>query len=103
MHHEEDKLQRPPHWRFRSSKPFIYLVVSLAVFTDAYLYGLIIPVLPFALTEVVHLHEEDVQKWIGILLGVYGAALFLGSRKRRRFWGHMSTGRPCSHPLLFSS
>ena len=48
---------------------------------DAYLYALIIPVLPFALVERVQLREEDVQQWIGILLAAYGAGLLIGSRK----------------------
>ena len=65
---------------FRSSKWFIYLVVNLAVFTDSYLYGLIIPVLPFALTEYVHVPSDEVQRWIGILLGSYGAGLLISSR-----------------------
>ena len=64
----------------RSSKWFVYIVVNLAVFTDAYLYGLIIPVLPFALVERVNLPEDGVQKWIGILLGAYGAGLIVGAR-----------------------
>lgn len=66
--------------RIRSSKLFIYTVVNLAVFIDAYIYGLIIPVLPFALVERVHLPEGEVQKWIGILLAAYGAGLIIGSR-----------------------
>ena len=64
----------------RSSKFFIYIVVNLAVFIDAYIYGLIIPVLPFALVERVKLPEEEVQQWIGILLAAYGAGLIIGSR-----------------------
>ena len=73
-----------PQWQqFRSSKWFIYIVVNLAVFTDAYLYGLIIPVIPFALTQSVHIPRADVQEWIGVLLGAYGAGLLLGSRAHR--------------------
>ena len=48
---------------------------------EAYLYGLIIPVLPFALVDRVNLHPSEVQQWIGILLGAYGAGLLVGSRK----------------------
>ena len=66
--------------RFRSSKRFIYIVVNLAVFTDAYLYGLIIPVLPFALSDFADVPSQDLQKWIAILLGAYGAGLIIGSR-----------------------
>ena len=67
--------------RFRSSKGFIYVVVNLAVFTDAYLYGLIIPTVPFVLTDIIHVPPVDVQKWIGVLLGAYGGGLLVGSRK----------------------
>ena len=72
--------QEPLFFPFRSSKLFIYIVVNLAVFTDAYLYGLIIPVLPFALVERVNLQESEVQRWIGILLAAYGGGLIVGSR-----------------------
>ena len=72
----------------RSSKLFVYTVINLAVFTDAYLYGLIIPVLPFALVERVKLHPDEVQRWIGLLLAAYGAGLIIGARK--------------SHSLVFS-
>lgn len=66
---------------WRSSKTFISIVVNLAVFTDAYLYGLIIPVLPFALTEVVKIDADDLQWWIGALLAAYGIGLMVGARK----------------------
>ena len=66
---------------FRSSKVFTYIVVNLAVYIDAYIYGLIIPVLPFALIERVSLPEDEVQQWIGILLAAYGAGLIIGSRR----------------------
>ena len=72
----------------RSSKLFVYTVINLAVFTDAYLYGLIIPVLPFALVERVKLHPDEVQRWIGLLLAAYGAGLIIGARE--------------SHSLVFS-
>ena len=72
--------QRPILFELRSSKFFVYTVINLAVFTDAYLYGLIIPVLPFALVERVNLDNTEVQRWIGFLLGAYGAGLIIGSR-----------------------
>ena len=67
--------------KLRSSKLFVYTVINLAVFTDAYLYGLIIPVLPFALVERVKLHQDEVQRWIGLLLAAYGAGLIIGARE----------------------
>ena len=65
---------------FRSSKLFIVIVVNLAIFTDAFLYGLIVPVLPFAMGDRINTPEDEIQHWIGILLGAYGAGVLVGSR-----------------------
>ena len=40
----------------------------------------VIPVLPFALKERIGIPEDQVQRWTSILLAIYGASLFLGSR-----------------------
>ncbi|KAL9586365.1 MAG: hypothetical protein Q9212_000937 [Teloschistes hypoglaucus] len=65
--------------RFRSSNGFIIFVVGAAVFTDMMLYGLIVPMLPYALVDRVGISPEDIQKWNSILLGAFGAALMIGS------------------------
>lgn len=62
---------------WRSSNIFIACVINLAVITDSYLYSLLIPVFPFALTEIIHVPRDDVQWWIGALLAAYGAGLLL--------------------------
>ena len=80
---------KQPGGGYRSSRIFIYIVVNLAVFTDSYIYGLIIPVLPFALVERVNVSENEVQQWIGILLAAYGAGLIVGSRE----WNHFCTSK----------
>ena len=67
--------------QFVSPRNAISIFTDPHVSADAYLYALIIPVLPFALIERVHLHEDEVQQWIGILLAAYGAGLLIGSRK----------------------
>ncbi|KAL2010984.1 hypothetical protein VTN00DRAFT_3702 [Thermoascus crustaceus] len=70
----------PPKFvKFRSSKAFIVGVVTIAVFTDIFLYGVIVPVTPTALEERVGLPPEDRQKWVSILLALYGAALLTSS------------------------
>lgn len=66
---------------FRSSKTFALIVVCVAVFTDVFVYGLVVPVMPFALTQRLGVPEEDVQKWNSILLGVLGGAVFIGGSK----------------------
>jgi len=63
----------------RSSKAFIVWTVTAAVFTDIFLYGIVVPVLPFALTSRAGVHPDKVQTWVSILLAVYGAALLAAS------------------------
>ncbi|KAL8740877.1 MAG: hypothetical protein Q9190_006460 [Brigantiaea leucoxantha] len=67
--------RRPIALDFRSSRQFLLATVSIAVFTDIFLYGVIVPVIPFALTNRCHVAESDVQHWVSVLLAVYGAAL----------------------------
>ncbi|KAJ5899888.1 hypothetical protein N7495_004632 [Penicillium taxi] len=66
-------------WQFRSSEGFITLVVAIAIFTDAFIYGMIVPVISVVLVDRVGAREEDAQFWVSILLAVYGATLFVGS------------------------
>ncbi|PYI01425.1 MFS amine transporter [Aspergillus sclerotiicarbonarius CBS 121057] len=65
--------------KLRSSTIFAVIVVCVAVFTDIFLYGLVVPMLPFALADRVGLSEADIQHWNSILLATYGAAIMLGS------------------------
>ncbi|KAI9842561.1 MAG: hypothetical protein M1837_007074 [Sclerophora amabilis] len=69
----------PLLWKFRSAKWFILTVVMMAVFTDIFLYGIIVPVIPFALTERVGVPQDQVQGWVSTLIAIYGAALLVGS------------------------
>ena len=49
----------PPYLlKFRSSEKFIVGTVALAVFTDMFLYGVIVPVIPFALEQRVDIPED---------------------------------------------
>jgi MFS family permease len=40
-----------------------------------FLYGVIVPVLPFALETRSHVEKERVQYWTSVLIAIYGAAL----------------------------
>jgi len=75
----ETALTPPPFLAFRSSSLFITSTVCLAIFTDIFLYGLIVPVIPFSLTAQAGVPEEEVQQWTAILLACYNATLFVGS------------------------
>ncbi|KAK4988480.1 hypothetical protein LTR50_003884 [Elasticomyces elasticus] len=71
--------QPPAFLAYRSSNWFIVGTVSVAVFTDIFVYGLVVPVLPFTLTSRSGIHPSSVQSWVSILLAVYGAALLAAS------------------------
>jgi MFS family permease len=71
--------QTPIFLNVRSSNVFIITTVSTAIFTDIFLYSLVVPVLPFALTGRAGVKEDDIQRWTSIFLGVYGPALAVGS------------------------
>lgn len=61
--------------KLRSSEGFIVGTVSLAVFTDMFLYGVIVPVIPFAIETRSHVDRSRVQYWVTVLVAIYGAAL----------------------------
>ncbi|KAH8703850.1 putative MFS amine transporter [Talaromyces proteolyticus] len=65
--------------KYRASNWFIVSTVTLSVFTDVFLYGVIVPVIPFALRERAHVDEDRVQYWVSVLLAVYGAGLIVSS------------------------
>ncbi|KAK4555805.1 hypothetical protein LTR86_007025 [Recurvomyces mirabilis] len=67
---------RPPTLlKVRSSATFIIITVSTSIFTDIFVYGIVVPVLPFALTSRSSIRPDQIQTWISIFLAVYGAAL----------------------------
>lgn len=77
----------------RSSTFFIVSTVCVATFTDIFLYGLIVPVMPFALTERAGIAEDQVQRWNTILVACYGIALFFGSPIAGIYADHTSSRR----------
>ena len=72
---KSDSDKPPLLLRYRSSRRFILTTICVAIFTDIFLYGIIVPVVPFALTKRARVAEKDVQHWVSVLLAVYGAAL----------------------------
>ncbi|KAK5937972.1 hypothetical protein PMZ80_009561 [Knufia obscura] len=63
----------------RSSTWFITSTVCTAVFTDIFLYAVIVPVFPFSLVARIGVPESSVQHWLSVLLSVYGAALLVSA------------------------
>src|SRR5436305_11645507 len=70
---------QPPWLSQRSSRWFTICVVSYSVFVDIFLYGVIVPVIPFAIQQRIGVPTRHVQSWVSTMLSVYGAALLIGS------------------------
>ncbi|ROW13318.1 hypothetical protein VPNG_05419 [Cytospora leucostoma] len=87
----------PRFLAFRSSSTFILTTVCIAIFTDICLYGIIVPVIPFALTSRAGISEDSVQTWNAILLACYTIAMFIGSPVVGIYADHTSSRR---RPLL---
>ncbi|RAL64129.1 hypothetical protein DID88_003317 [Monilinia fructigena] len=89
-----DPSSAPPYFlKFRSSNFFIISTICAAVFTDIFLYGIIVPVVPFSLNSRAGVHESSVQSWVSVLLAVYGAALLVGSPISGYYADHSSSRR----------
>ena len=65
------------HWR--SNTFFIIATVAVGLFTDLFLYGLIVPVLPFLLRDRVGIPISDAQPHVDGLLSAYAGASVLFS------------------------
>lgn len=67
-------------WRaFRASQTFRLVVVSMALFTDNFIYGLIVPTLPYDLHYRSSVPSSDIEAWASALLAAYGLASLLAA------------------------
>ncbi|KXT09002.1 hypothetical protein AC579_72 [Pseudocercospora musae] len=70
----KDYTVKPAGLNWRSNTFFIVATVGIGLFTDLFLYGLIVPVLPYMLQDRVGVPEEQVQSLVSGLLAAYAAA-----------------------------
>ena len=70
---------KPAGLGWRSNTFFVVSTVAVGLFTDLFLYGLIVPVLPFMLQDRIGLPQEQVQSHVSGLLAAYAAASVLFS------------------------
>lgn len=54
-------------------------MVGVGIFTDLFLYAIVVPVFPFLLRDRLHIPEDKIQIYVSTLLGVFGASSFLFS------------------------
>ncbi|KAH7398354.1 major facilitator superfamily domain-containing protein [Pyrenochaeta sp. MPI-SDFR-AT-0127] len=64
----------PRGLEWRSHTVFIVFTVGMGAFTDLFLYGLIVPCLPFMLQDRIGIPEDQIQSTISNLLACYAAA-----------------------------
>lgn len=69
----------PRGLRWRSSTTFIVATVAIGLFTDLFLYGLVVPVLPFMLHDRIDIPQHEVQGYVSGLLAAYAGASCLFS------------------------
>lgn len=71
--------KKPLGLGWRSSSFFIVSTVGVGLFTDLFLYGLVVPVLPFVLHDRIHIEPSQIQSYVSGLLAAYAGASVLFS------------------------
>lgn len=69
----------PAGLSWRSNTFFIVSTVAVGLFTDLFLYGLVVPILPYMLQDRVSLPDDQVQSNVDGLLAAYAGASVLFS------------------------
>ncbi|KHJ34331.1 putative mfs transporter [Erysiphe necator] len=88
------ELSSPPYGlRWRSSNSFILGCVGIAIFTDLFLYGLVVPILPFILKSRLHFPHSEIQESISLLLAYYAGSSVLAALPEGYIADHLPTRR----------
>ncbi|TVY57356.1 putative MFS-type transporter [Lachnellula cervina] len=73
-------LSSPPiGLKWRSSTTYILFTISIAMFTDLFLYGIIVPTIPFILRDRLDIPHQQIQSLTSSLLSSYALASVLFS------------------------
>ena len=74
-----DYSEKPAGLKWRSNTLFIIATVAVGLFTELFLYSLVVPVLPFMLHDRIGVPQDQVQSYVSVLLTVYAAASVFSS------------------------
>lgn len=66
-------------WELRASTFVIIFTVTLAIFSDIFVYAVIVPVVPFLFVTRMGISEDSVQGQVSLSLGVYSIGLIVGA------------------------
>lgn len=69
-----DYSKKPIGFHWRSHTLFIVATVGIGLFTDLFLYGLVVPILPFLLKDRVGTPDDQIQSHVSGLLVAYAAS-----------------------------
>ncbi|KAK5121389.1 hypothetical protein LTR85_005221 [Meristemomyces frigidus] len=69
-----DYSEKPAGLQWRSNTVFIVATVAIGLFTDLFLYGLVVPILPYMLEDRVGLPPHRIQSTVSGLLAAYAGA-----------------------------
>ncbi|KAI1088008.1 MFS transporter-like protein [Rostrohypoxylon terebratum] len=69
----------PPFLSQRSSTLFILSTITVGLFTDLFLYSLVVPVLPFLLRDRLSIPQSSIQSYVSNLLAAYAGASVVSS------------------------
>lgn len=71
--------KRPYGLTWRSKPLFIIFTVGLGMFSDLFLYALLVPVFPFLLVDRMNTPPELIQEYVSMLLAMYAGASAISS------------------------
>lgn len=75
----KDYSKRPYGLKWRSNTLFIVATVGIGLFTDLFLYALVVPILPSILRDKVGVPDKNIQSDVSGLLAAYAAASVITS------------------------
>ncbi|TKA75984.1 hypothetical protein B0A55_03255 [Friedmanniomyces simplex] len=70
----KDYTVKPAGLQWRSNTFFIVATVAIGLFTDLFLYGLVVPILPYMLHDRIGLPPDQIQSNVSGLLAAYAGA-----------------------------
>jgi MFS family permease len=79
LSYSKDYSKRPYGLEWRSNTLFIVATVGIGLFTDLFLYALVVPILPSILKDKVGVPDKDIQSDVSGLLAAYAAASVITS------------------------
>ncbi|KAL4793711.1 major facilitator superfamily domain-containing protein [Aspergillus venezuelensis] len=90
-----------PPWgyKWRSSQTFIITTATISLFSECFLFGFIVPILPYMLEQRLHINPSQTQTYTTTLLTIYGLISLLSAP----FIAHYADKTPHRKlPLLLS-